>query len=92
MYIRVRFFFIAALSIAPERASNGVEHLLVAKWLGKEVDCSGLHGPDRHRNVAMGRNEDDRYHNARGAKFRLQIEAAQARQPNVQDEATRDVG
>ncbi len=44
----------------PIAVDNGVQHVLVAKRLGQEVDRSGLHGPHRHRDVAVAGHEDDR--------------------------------
>jgi hypothetical protein len=33
--------------------------ILIAERLGEELDRPRLHGPHRHRNVAMGSDEDD---------------------------------
>ena len=45
----------------------------------------------RHRNVAMAGHEDDRYMNVRLGEFGLKVQAAQSGQPDVQDQAARDI-
>src|SRR3569833_208268 len=39
---------------------NGIKQILVPKWLRKELDGAGLHSPDRHRDIAVSRDKDDR--------------------------------
>src|SRR6478752_1259978 len=38
---------------------NGVEQLLVAKWLSEKLDGASLHGLHCHGNVAVAGDEDD---------------------------------
>src|SRR5439155_22760859 len=46
--------------IALDRASNRVEQLLLAEGLRQKLHGTGLHGPDRHRDIAVTGEEDDR--------------------------------
>src|SRR3984957_13263223 len=50
---------LASLPIPLDRHHHSVEHLLVTKRFGQKIDCSPLHGPDGHRNVAMASHKDD---------------------------------
>src|ERR1700721_2010248 len=50
---------LAPLSIPLDRRHYGIEHVLIAKWLSQEIDCSSLHDPNGHRNVAMAGHEDN---------------------------------
>src|SRR5262249_23372956 len=52
-------FLLAALTIAFERDAHRIKEVLLAEWLGQKLDRSGLHGFDRHRNVAMAGDEYD---------------------------------
>ena len=70
---------------------NGIEHVLIAKRLGQEIDRSALHGPDRHRNIAMAGHEDDWNVNVRLGQFGLKVQAAQSRQSDVEDQAAGNV-
>src|SRR3984957_11165623 len=50
---------LAPLSIPLDRRHYGIEHVLITKRLGQEIDRSSLHSPDGHRNVAVARHEDN---------------------------------
>ena len=39
---------------------NRVQQILIAEWFGQELDGSGLHGPDRHWDVTVAGNKDNR--------------------------------
>ncbi|EEF25473.1 conserved hypothetical protein, partial [Ricinus communis] len=74
--------------IGIERGGHGVEHVLVAKGLGEEVDGAGLHGAHGHRDVAMAGHEDDRHvRPACLAQGLLECEAALAAQAHVEHQA-----
>src|SRR5882762_637288 len=68
-----------------------MEHLLMAERLGQEVDCSGLHRLDRHRNIAMTRHEDDRDVDTRLGQFDLKVEAAHSWQSDIEHQTTGDI-
>ena len=83
-----RFFvLLTTRPIGVERNPNGIEKVLFTQWLGEELDRAGLHGFHRHRNIAMTGNEDDRGVDLRPRQFGLEIETAQSRQPDIQNQA-----
>jgi hypothetical protein len=69
---------------------DGAQQRLVAERLRQELECSPLHGLDRHRHVAVSRNEDDRHVNPIDGDALLQIEAAEVRKTDVEYQAARD--
>ena len=71
---------------------NRVEQILFAKWLRQKFDRAGLHGPDRHGNVAVPGEEDDRQRRVRIGKLALKVEATQPREPHVEHETARSIG
>src|SRR5262245_43026143 len=73
--------------ITLDRSRNGIQKILIAKRLGEEIDSAGLHGPHRHGNIAMSRNEHDRNANIRLRQLGLEVETAQSRQPDVEYKA-----
>ena len=66
---------------------HGVEQVLVAEGLGEELHRPGLHGPHRHRDVAIARDEDNRQVNLGGGQLTLEVQAAQAGQTHVEHQA-----
>src|SRR4051794_40439072 len=78
---------LASAAVALDSREDGVQQILIPKWLGEEIDGAGLHRLYRHRDIAMPGHEDDRNLDIGLGEFALDIEAAQARQPNVEDEA-----
>jgi len=76
------------LAIALKRNPNSIEKILLAKWLGKELNRSTFHGFHRHWDVAMARDEDDWDINPSFGQLGLKIEPVQSRQSDVQYEAT----
>src|SRR6267143_508356 len=78
----------ACHAITIDRVANGVEQVLLAKRLREKLDGAGLHGPDRHGNVAVSGEEDDRQRRVRVGKLLLQVEAAQSREADVEHEAS----
>ena len=81
----------APLPVAFDRRRDRVDHVLVAERLRQEVDGAGLHGADRHRNVAVAGHQDDGKMNAEPVAPRLKIEPADAGQANVENDAARPV-
>ena len=82
---------IAADPVAFDCRGDGIQHVLVAEWLGQEVDGSGLHRPDRHRDIPVTRHENDRNANIGLRQLGLKVEAAQPGQPDVEDQAAGNV-
>src|ERR1700737_3059459 len=60
-----------------------------AEWLCQEIDSSRLHGLDRHRHVAVTRDEDDRHVNPIDSDALLQIETTEVWKSNVKYQAAR---
>jgi hypothetical protein len=68
-----------------------VEQILVAEWLGQELDRSALHRRDGHRNVAMPGDEDDRKVDIRGGELSLKVEAASPGQSYIEHKTSRSI-
>src|SRR2546425_1272829 len=78
-------------AIARDRVANGIEQVLLPKRLREKLDCTGLHGSNRHGNVAVPGEEDDRQRRVGVGKRLLQVEAAQSREADVEQEASRSM-
>jgi hypothetical protein len=63
-------------AIAFQRMLNRIQEILIAKWLGQELNRSGFHRPDRHGDVAMSCNKDDGRVAGRRGQLPLKIETA----------------
>ena len=74
--------------ISFQRLLNRIQKILVAKWLGEKLQGSRLHGPYRHRDVAMRGDENNWNLNIGFGEVVLQVEPAGSRQPDIEDEAT----
>ena len=79
------------LAAPRERALDRVEQLLALQRLPEEVQRPALHRPHAHGNIPSSGDEDDGHPMLDRAQRRLQVEPAQPRQPNVEDEACRAV-
>ena len=71
---------------------DGAQQHVVAEWLRQELDRSRLHGLDRHRHVAVARDEDDRHVSPIDGDALLQVETVEARKRNVKHQAARNKG
>ena len=74
-----------------DRLFDRPEQIPINQWLGQELMGAGFHRPNRHRNVAVSGEEDDRDLLVCPGKLLLKIEPAQAGQLHVQHEAARDL-
>ena len=70
-----------------KRDLYSVEKILVAKGFGQEFNCAGLHGLNRHGDVAMTGDENNRNLDLGPRQFRLEVEAAHPRQPDIENKA-----
>src|SRR6185369_16566979 len=78
-------------AIAFDGLANRIEQILLAKRLREELDRPGLHGPDRHGDVAVAGEEDDRQGRVGAGELSLQVEAAQPREAHVEDKTSRRI-
>ena len=76
---------VAALDGVPD----GAQQHVVAEWLRQELDSSRLHRLDRHRHVAVTRDEDDGHVDPIDSDALLKIEAVEVRKINVKNQAAR---
>ena len=58
---------------------NRIQQILVAEWLGEKFNCSRLHGPHSHRDVAVGSDEDNGSVNVGVSQFALELKTAYPR-------------
>ena len=79
---------LSPLAITIQRYSNSFQKILLAKWLGKELNRSTFHGLHRHWNVAMARNKNDWNIDLNFGQLDLKIEPVQSRESDIQYEAT----
>src|SRR5262249_28694974 len=63
------------------------EQVLVAERFRQEFDGPGFHGPHRHRNVAVPRDENDGYRCIALGQFLLQIQPTQTGEPDIEYQA-----
>src|SRR5262245_6912372 len=82
-------FSLASRAIAFEAEVDRVQQVLVPDRLGQELDRPSLHGLNRHGNVAIRGNENDRHINVRRRELSLEIETALPGQSDVENEASR---
>ncbi len=66
--------------------SNRIQQILIAERLGEKLDRSRLHSLDRHWNVAVAGNKDDRDGNVGLSQLALKIEPADSPQPDIEDQ------
>src|SRR5207247_3367214 len=78
--------------VALDRAADGVEEVLLAERLRQELHGAGLHGLDRHGDVAMPGEKDDWQCRVRLGQLALQVQTAQPWQAPVEPEASRRIG
>src|SRR5215831_2076311 len=71
-------FVLPPCAISSEALLNGVQQVLIAERLGQELDRSIFYRPDRHRDVAVSGDDNDRDLNVRRRELSLKIETALA--------------
>src|ERR1700730_2617674 len=83
------FFVLQPSAVARDAELDRIEQILIAEWLGQELDRSVLHRLDRHRDVAIAGDEDDRELDVRGGELSLKIKTASSGQPDIEHQAGR---
>src|SRR5437660_8021021 len=68
---------------------NGAEQHIVLERLRQDLDGSGPHRPDGHRDVAVASDEDDRAVDPLDGDSFLEVETAEVGKVNVENEAAR---
>ena len=64
-----------------------VQQILIAKRFGQELDRTALHRPNRHRNIGMAADEDNRQAQLCLVQILLKIEPTLSWQPDVENQA-----
>jgi hypothetical protein len=86
-----RRFFLASGTVTCKTELDRIEQVLIAERLRQKLDRSSLHGLNRHGNVAVPGDEDNRQMNVRGRKLSLEIKPTSPGQSYVEHEAGRSV-
>ncbi len=68
------------------------QQLLFSEGLGQERNCSGLHGPNRHRDVAMASDKYNREIDLPGGELLLKVRPAYSGESKIEDQTSRCVG
>ena len=89
---RARQIVVIGYSLPSTDLHSTALQLLLAERLRQELDRARLHGPDRHRNVAVTRDEDDRQRRVGAGQLPLEVEAAEPGEAYVDHHASRRVG
>jgi hypothetical protein len=71
-----------------ERSLDRIEEILMPEWFGKKLKRSRLHGLDRHRNVSVSREKNNRNMYSPSSQFVLKIQAADTGKSHIQNQAT----
>ena len=79
----------AVARVALEGPLDAIDEILIAEGLLQEVEGALLHGLDRHRDVTVAGDEDDRNDGATQVELLLQLEPAHAGHAHVEHQATR---
>src|SRR5262249_30052546 len=85
-------FIFPPRTITGKAELNGVEQVLIAERLGQKLNGASLHRLDRHRDVAVPCDEDDREFPVCRGELTLQIEAALPRQSDIEYQAGWTIG
>src|SRR5260370_33766145 len=68
---------------------DSVQQLLIPKGFRQKLHGPRLQCSDRHRNVSVRRDKNDRDWQADLGQLTLEIETAHLRQPHIENQATR---
>ena len=77
--------------IACEAELNRIEQILISEWLGQELDRTSFHRLDRHGDVRVPGDENDREVNVRRREIPLKIKTAAPGQSYIEYQARRSV-
>jgi len=68
-----------------------VQQILIADGFSQELDRTGLHGPNRHRDIGVATDEDNRQVQICLGQLVLKIKPTSPRQPDIEHQASRNV-
>ena len=91
-YPGCRFNAFPAYAITLDGDRDGIQHVLLAEWFRQEIDRARLHRSRRHGYIGVSGHEDDGDVDIRAGKLGLKIEAAHARQPDVEHQTACGIG
>ena len=78
---------IAALSVLCDRLLDRVQQILISNRFGEELDRAALHGPNRHRDIGVATDKDNRHAQIGPGQLLLKIEPTAPGQPDVENQA-----
>src|SRR5215469_1292813 len=80
---------LAPVAITMQSDLHRVEQVLLAERLGEELHRARLHGADRHRDIAVSGEKNDRQTDVGLVELALEVEPTLFRQAHVENEAAR---
>src|SRR5258706_2380804 len=83
-------FVVAVGTVLTDRQLDRVQQLLITDRLGEELNRSGLHGPNRHRDIRVAADENNRQVNIRLDEAIVKLQSTPPRQSDVENEASQD--
>jgi hypothetical protein len=63
----------------------------MADGFGQELNCAGLHGPNRHRDIGVAADEDDGHVHICPGQIIVKIQPTSPRQPDIEHKTSRTV-
>ena len=84
-------FGVAAGAVLRDGKLDRVQQILIANRFGQELDRAALHRPNRHRDIGVAADEDNRQAPICLGQLVLKIEPAAAGQPDVENQAPGEV-
>ena|SRR6266851_851439 len=78
-------------TIMIDRQLDCLQQVLVADGFGQELHGTGLHGSNRHRDIGVTADEDDRQMNICFDQIFVKIQSASSGQPDIENKASRRV-
>ena len=90
---RARSLFLLLVgTILRKRKIDRIEKVLLAKWLGQELNGASLHRLHRHRDIAVSGNKNDRELDIGCSQLALKFQTARPRQPYIKHKTSRPFG
>ena len=87
-----RVFRVATGAVLCDSKLDRFQQILIAKRLGEELDRAALHGSNRHRDIGVAADEDNRQAQICLGQLLLKLEPALPGQPDVENQAPGELG